>query len=89
MAPGKRQFNKSENDSCLSLDDANTHFQTKLLVSTVVVFGRNQNENLFSGVQIVLIPVVCCSADDAAVSKQEQECEKETKEKHKKDRTCV
>lgn len=79
------QFNTSENVSCLSLDDANTHFQTKLLVSTVTLFrfGRNQNENLFSGVQIVLIPVVCCRADEAAVSKQEQECEKETREKHR------
>lgn len=79
------QFNTSENVSCLSLDDANTHFQTRLLVSTVTLFrfGRNQNENLFSGVQIVLIPVVCCRADEAAVSKQEQECEKETREKHR------
>ncbi len=72
------------NTSCLSLNDANTHFQTKLLVSTVTLFrfGRNPNENLFSGVQIVLIPVVCCRADEAVVSKQKQECEKETKEKH-------
>ncbi len=59
-------------------------FQTKALVSTVTLFrfGRNPNENLFSGVQIVLIPVVCCRADEAVVSKQKQECEKETKEKH-------
>ncbi len=78
------QFNTSENVSCVSLNDANTHFQTKLLVSTVTLFrfGRNPNENLFSGVQIVLIPVVCCRADEAVVSKQKQECEKETKEKH-------
>ncbi len=78
------QLNTSENVSCLSLNDANTHFQTKQLVSTVTLFrfGRNPNENLFLGVQIVLIPVVCCRADEAVVSKQKQECEKETKEKH-------
>lgn len=57
-----------------------THFQIKLLVLSVTLFrlGRNQNKSLFSGVQIVLIPVAFCSADEVPVSKQEQECEKET-----------
>lgn len=48
---------------------------------------RSQNNNLFSGVQTVLIPVACCSADEAPVSKQEQESKKKRdgvkEEKHR------
>lgn len=71
-----------ESVSCSSLDDANTLSDKAACVDCHIVsveinrFGRNQNNNLLSGVQTVSIPVACCSADEASVSKQEQECKK-------------